>query len=205
MSSRDKTEYAAWLVDLDGTLYWAPGVKLAMAAELALFGWGVAGRLRRFRHEHEALRADPNAVDGDPFSVQLDRTAAAAGVDRDELERDVRRWMIERPLPYVSRFRRQELIDEIRKFKKDGGRTGLVSDYPAREKLGALGALDVFEVIVASGEASGPRRLKPNPDGYLKAAQALGVPPASCLVIGDRSDADGAAARAAGMGFRKIG
>ncbi|MCB9916751.1 MAG: HAD hydrolase-like protein, partial [Planctomycetes bacterium] len=43
------------------------------------------------------------------------------------------------------------------------------------------------------------------PDGYLEAARRLGVAPAECLVVGDRDDADGAAARAAGMAFRRIG
>ena len=205
MSARIKTEYAAWLVDLDGTLYWAPGVKLAMALELAILGLGVARRLSRFRHEHEALRRDPGAADGDPFAIQLDRAASALAIDRVSLERDVERWMIERPLRYLPWFRRSRLIAEIRAFKNAGGRTGLVSDYPARKKLGALGAGDLFEVVVASGEEAGPRRLKPDPDGYLRAARALGVPPASCLVIGDRRDADGLAAERAGMGFRKIG
>lgn len=207
MSARIKTaaEYAAWLVDLDGTLYWAPGVKLAMALELALLGLGVASRLSRFRHEHEALRQDPSATEGDPFALQLDRAAAALAVDRGSLKRDVERWMIEKPLRYLPWFRRSSLIEEIRAFKGLGGRTGLVSDYPARRKLAALRADDLFEVVVASGEEDGPRRLKPDPDGYLRAARALGVPPENCLVIGDRRDADGLAAERAGMGFRKIG
>jgi HAD superfamily hydrolase (TIGR01509 family) len=47
--------------------------------------------------------------------------------------------------------------------------------------------------------------MKPDPDGMLRAAALLRVPPERCLVIGDRDDADGGAARAAGMGFRKVG
>ncbi|HEV8245640.1 MAG TPA: HAD family hydrolase, partial [Polyangiaceae bacterium] len=77
-----------------------------------------------------------------------------------------------------------------------------VSDYPAQRKLAALGTPELFDVVVASGEPGGPRRLKPHPEGFLRAAEALGVAPARCLVIGDREDADGLAARAAGMGFR---
>jgi beta-phosphoglucomutase-like phosphatase (HAD superfamily) len=38
----------------------------------------------------------------------------------------------------------------------------------------------------------------------LLAAERLEVEPAACLVIGDRDDADGEAARAAGMAFRHI-
>jgi beta-phosphoglucomutase-like phosphatase (HAD superfamily) len=57
-------------------------------------------------------------------------------------------------------------------------------------------------VVVASGEPGGPLRLKPHPNGMLQAAEALAVAPVRCLVIGDRDDADGLAARSAGMAFR---
>ena len=203
-SAEPAPKYDAWLVDLDGTLYWNTGVRLAMAVELAVGGWRVAGRLKRFRHEQEALRAEKDVIPGDPFVQQLERTAAALGLPREELERDVRHWMIQKPSRYLSWFRRKELIDEIRKFRANGGRTALVSDYPATEKLAALAVSELFDIVVASGETDGPRRLKPDPDGYLRASQALGVAPAQCLVVGDREDADGAAARAAGMGFRLV-
>jgi HAD superfamily hydrolase (TIGR01549 family) len=62
----------------------------------------------------------------------------------------------------------------------------------------------LFDVVIASGEPSGPPRLKPAPDGYLLAAERLGVVPAGCLVIGDRDDTDGEAARRAGMAFRRV-
>jgi putative hydrolase of the HAD superfamily len=113
--------------------------------------------------------------------------------------------MIERPAKWLPLFRRRSLLDEIRAFREAGGRTALVSDYPARRKLEALGAAPLFDVVVASGEPAGPRRLKPHPNGMLGAASALGIDPARCLVIGDRPDADGLAASAAGMAFRHIG
>jgi phosphoglycolate phosphatase/putative hydrolase of the HAD superfamily len=80
-----------------------------------------------------------------------------------------------------------------------------VSDYPATSKLLALGLSDYFDQVVSNGETEGLRRIKPSPDGYLLAAQLLGCDPEECLVIGDRDDADGAAARAAGMRFRLVG
>jgi beta-phosphoglucomutase-like phosphatase (HAD superfamily) len=39
----------------------------------------------------------------------------------------------------------------------------------------------------------------------LQAASELGISPEECLVLGDRQDADGEAARRAGMAFRLIG
>jgi HAD superfamily hydrolase (TIGR01509 family) len=193
----------AWLVDLDGTLYRARWVKLAMAAELALSGFGVIKTLRRFRHEHELLR-DDMTQDADPFRLQVTRTATALAKDPDVVERHVREWMVRRPLKWIAKAKNRTLLEEIRAFRDGGGHTALVSDYPARDKLAALGAEALFDVVVASGEPNGPPRLKPHPGGYLEAARRLGVAPEKCLVIGDRDDADGAAARAAGMAFRRV-
>ena len=192
--------HRAWLVDLDGTLYAALPVRLLMAAELAIGGWSAAPILRRFRREHERVRG----LEGDPFMIQIERTAEALGISAEDVEGHVRNWMLERPGRWLAAFRRQALLAEIEAFRRGGGRTALVSDYPARRKLEALGASALFDAVIASGEPGGPTRLKPHPDGMLRAAAAIGVEPAECLVIGDRDDADGGAARAAGMAFRRI-
>lgn len=192
----------AWLVDLDGTLYVQTPVRLAMAAEVGLLGWSSLQLLRQFRREHEKVRE--LELEGDPFRLQIERTAKALGAPASLVEASVRRWMIERPAKWLPLFRRRELIAEIDAFRARGGRTALVSDYPARKKLEALGASRLFDVVVASGEPDGPPRLKPHPGGMLRAASALGIEPARCLVIGDRPDADGRAASAAGMAFRHV-
>jgi FMN phosphatase YigB (HAD superfamily) len=192
------------IVDLDGTLYRAGPVKVAMAAELVLFGLPVARLLRAFRAQHEHLRADPTAPLGDPFSQQLARTARLVGTEPAILERVVRDWMVERPGKWLRLARRADLLVALGRYRSAGGRTALVSDYPAREKLAALGASHLFEVVVASGEPGGPQRLKPAPDGFLAAAASLSLAPAECLAIGDRDDADGEAARRAGMAFQHV-
>ncbi len=205
-----EARYDAWLVDLDGTLYTARWVKLAMAVELALFGWSALATLRQFRHDHEALRAEQDAgkalavTYASPFAAQLARSAEALALPVAQVERVVQDWMFERPGKWIGRFPRRALLEELRAFKASGGRTALVSDYPAERKIDALGERSLFEVIVANGEAHGPKRLKPDPEGYLHAAELLGVAPSRCLVVGDRDDADGAAARSAGMAFRLV-
>lgn len=194
--------HAAWLVDLDGTLYVQTPVRLAMAAELSLLGWTSLRFLRQFRREHEAVRE--LGLEGDPFRLQIERTAQALAASPSAVEATVRDWMIERPTKWLPLFRRRELLAELAAFRATGGRTALVSDYPARRKLEALGASGLFDIVVASGEPDGPTRLKPHPGGMLRAAAALGIEPERCLVIGDRPDADGRAASAAGMAFRHV-
>jgi FMN phosphatase YigB (HAD superfamily) len=197
------TRYAAWLVDLDGTLYRRKPVQLAMALELSLFGWGSIKTLRTFRRSHEVLRAEAaseTTLALSPFERQLEHAARALGRERADVERVVRHWMFERPLPWVARAKRAPLLEALSAYRTGGGKTALVSDYPAHAKLQALGATSLFDLVVSNGEPGGPSKLKPHPEGYLSAAARLGVDPARCLVIGDRDDADGGAARAAGMG-----
>jgi HAD superfamily hydrolase (TIGR01549 family) len=199
------SEHDAWLVDLDGTLYTSPPVKLALAAELVVSGRSALATLRRFRSEHEHLRRTQADATPSPYRLQLQRTADALGLEAAEVEASVREWMIERPGKWLRRFRRRALLAELEAFRAHGGRLALVSDYPARSKLEALGCRHLFEIIVANGEDGGPRWLKPHPDGLLSACERLGLRPERCLVLGDRNDADGEAARRAGMAFRRIG
>jgi HAD superfamily hydrolase (TIGR01509 family) len=197
-------KHDAWLVDLDGTLYQAKPLKLVMAVQLAVAGPRVIRIISRFRREHEAVRHAMLQCSVSPFEEQLERTARALRMNQDEVAATVNRFMFERPLPLLRRLKRNELLREIAVFREDGGRTAIVSDYPAKAKLEALGVSNLFDRVIACGEPDAPKRLKPAPDGVLLAAKALGVEPSRCLVIGDRADADGAAAKAAGMEYRQV-
>jgi putative hydrolase of the HAD superfamily len=202
-------QVAAWLVDLDGTLYKPGAMKLATGVELALLGAASISTLSAFRKIHETLREEqlldpareflPNA-----FEEQIRRAAAGAGLPEERIRHAVSTWMIHRPGRWIRLFRRTTLLDRIAAFRAEGGKTALVSDYPAAAKLAALGAVDLFDCVVASGEHARLTRLKPAPDAFLLAAEELGVAPDACLVLGDRDDADGAASRAAGMQFELV-
>ena len=75
---------------------------------------------------------------------------------------------------------------------------GVVSDYPAEEKLRCLGLRARTVVCTTDPQIVA---LKPHPKGLLKASELLGIPPARALVIGDLYDLDGLAAQRAGMLF----
>lgn len=199
----DTSAFDAWLVDLDGTLYRQQPVRLAMAAELCLLGTRHLRIISRFRREQELLRAA--AEQGScPYRLQISRTAKALALDDAQVSPVISEWMERRPGKWLRLFRRQSLLSKIAAFRKNGGRTALVSDYPARQKLAALDAQNIFEIVVACGEPGGPTQLKPSPEGYLLACEQLGVEPSRCLVIGDRDDADGRAAQSANMAFLNI-
>jgi FMN phosphatase YigB (HAD superfamily) len=205
VATRSPFDFAAWLVDLDGTLYRQSLVRAMMLVELTLGGRRALRVLKTFRREHERLRTDPSPPTGaDPYAVQIERTAKQVSRSDSEVADVVQRWMIDRPGKWLRLFRRRRLLEAISKYRSLGGQTAMVSDYPAQRKLAAIGVTELFDVVVACGELGGPQRLKPQPDGYLLAADRLGVRPAACLVIGDRLDADGEAARRAGMTFQHV-
>lgn len=197
-------QYRAWLIDLDGTLYRSLPVKLAMALELLTAGPRVWKIIRTFRRQHEALRVSGGDRSADPFRRQLQATAQALSCSLETIQPVIERWMFERPCRWLKRARRESFVAAIRQHRMRGGLTALVSDYPAQRKLCALEMIDLFDVVIASGEPGGPAALKPEPDGYLAAAARLQVLPSECLVIGDRTDADGLAAERAGMSFRHV-
>ena len=66
--------------------------------------------------------------------------------------------------------------------------------------LASLNLLDRFEALVCAGEYA---KSKPDPEGYLLAAEKLRVDPKSCLVFEDTNMGIQAAA-AAGMAYVKI-
>ena len=203
------SEKKLWLIDLDGTLYKPGLVKWAMAAELLLFGWTALPVIRAFRKAHEQLRADSIAnvhlcFEPSPFEEQLRRACANSHYAEAHVKRVVLNWMFERPGKWLKLSRRSWLIKEIEAFQKGGGKTALVSDYPARIKLKAMGIEHLFDLVVANGETPNIRRLKPAPDGINAAMQYFKFDKSQTLMIGDRLDADGAAAEAAGIAFRHI-
>ena len=83
-------------------------------------------------------------------------------------------------------------------LKAKGLRIALVSgSTPAQIDivLNQLGTKDLFEVIISEKDIT---HSKPSPEGYLLAAEKLGLSPDECLVIED-AEAGVAAAKAAGI------
>jgi beta-phosphoglucomutase family hydrolase len=93
-------------------------------------------------------------------------------------------------------------VELLRRLKQEGRKTAIVSSAPrenVRVLLRSLGLEDMFEAVVAEEDAS---RGKPDPQGFLLAAEKLGVAAAECVVI---EDAPGGLEGAKRAGMRCIG
>ena len=75
---------------------------------------------------------------------------------------------------------------------------GVVSDYPADDKVRSLGLSGFFRVVVSAQE-SAVGVFKPHPRGLEVALRRMGVENGAALYIGDRVDVDAQFATAAGV------
>jgi beta-phosphoglucomutase-like phosphatase (HAD superfamily) len=107
---------------------------------------------------------------------------------------------------YSTMFSQLITVPEVVEFIQNHfGKTPLgVVSGGSRESvsasLRAVNLLDKFDVLICAGDY---KRAKPDPEGYLLAAEKLGVAPESCLVFED-TDIGIQAAVAAGMASVKI-
>ncbi|MGC4081727.1 MAG: HAD family hydrolase [Vicinamibacterales bacterium] len=190
------------LFDLDGTLYAQRPLRAWMAAELAAHvarhprsGLLTARVLRAYRHAQEVLRHA-----GEPYDAtqQLALAATRSGVQRSEAALVVNESMFERPLKYLRRHRAPGVDGLLSALAGRGLRLGVLSDYAADRKLEALRIRQWFPDVWCAGDDD-VRALKPSPRGFLAACARWRIEPGEALMVGDRADADGAGAAAAGM------
>src|SRR5690242_186176 len=105
-SNTGQPDADAWLIDMDGTLYWQFPVRLAMAMELLLTGARSIAVVRRFRREQEHLRKYGFQENGNcPYGLQISRTAVALNKTEDAVAAVVHEWMERRPTKWLRLFR----------------------------------------------------------------------------------------------------
>jgi HAD superfamily hydrolase (TIGR01549 family) len=203
---------AAWcavravLLDVDGTLYRQMTVYARMALEIAALP--LAGRslthvvevsqtIRHFRRITEELRhlADP-AV---PLStLHFQQTARRVGADPAQVECTVREWLFARPLKHLRDSRRAGVDRFLASARRAGLEVGVLSDYPAADKLEALGLSHLVSLVLCTTDPL-INALKPHPRGFLQACRAWGLASREVLYVGDRPDVDAVGACRAGM------
>ena len=98
-------------------------------------------------------------------------------------------------MPHLRGARFADVDRLFSALRRTGRRIAAWSDHPAADKLKTLG-LEADDWISANDADLG--RLKPNPAGLQRLMARAGVQPHETLMIGDRVDRDGEAARRAG-------
>jgi HAD superfamily hydrolase (TIGR01549 family) len=194
----------AVLFDVDGTLYHQRRLRVCMAAELATLALrrgrssaGVIRVLKTYRRVHEELRA-LGGHDAPLAGLQIARTAQREQVAETVVEAAVAEWMHRRPLKYLRWCRRHGLVELLQRLQQRGMRLGVLSDYPSRDKLAALGVERFFTPVLCTTDRE-INALKPHPGGFRRACELWQLSPEEVLYVGDRSEVDAAGALAAGV------
>jgi len=186
--------------DLDGTLYDQRRLRRLMLRLL------LTDALRRrclteirvvheFRQQREALAS--SRVHGFEPLLFVE-TARRTGVPETAVRRIVREWIDLRPLPHLANCVVPGTSGFFQRLRAAGVLIGVLSDYPAHEKLSAMG-LAANAVVAATDPEVGVQ--KPDPRGLAHLLARVGCTPEEALMIGDREERDGAVAAALGMPF----
>ncbi|MEU1876688.1 HAD family phosphatase [Streptosporangium sp. NPDC020072] len=175
----------AALFDLDGTLINSERRSQAM--------WAMLFDRHGVGHDRDVLRGFIGRRGRD---VLAERTDLFPGVAIDDLLAEVRSFHDHPGLPEVTQV--PGAADLMRRAAEYGARIAVVtSAHPdwADKRLAEAGVSDLVLTVVSSRDVTVG---KPDPEGFLLAAERLAVEPARCVVFED-SIAGIAAAKAAGM------
>jgi putative hydrolase of the HAD superfamily len=169
----------AWEIAVDGAIASACGLE-GMRVDQAMIGEASEAAVAAFApdayvHMIEAL------CGGDPRTVERVRQrvrAMTGNLDVFQL--------------------RPEVDGLLRRLRDRGLKLGIVANQPqiARERLERAGIGDLFAY---QGLSSLTGFSKPDPRAFQAAAEALGMAPPDCIMVGDRIDNDIAPAKALGM------
>jgi putative hydrolase of the HAD superfamily len=183
--------------DVDGTLYEQSPLRRRITYDLAIYSisnrdMSVIRVLAKYRKIRERM-SDEHVVDFE--RALIDETALATATTTDTVRAIVAEWMEQRPLPYLANCRYPGLPGLFAGLKRNGKAIGILSDYPSKAKLEALGLS--ADHAVSAGDA-GVGTLKPHPRGLEVLIAAAGSEPHQTILIGDRPERDGLAARRVG-------
>ena len=186
--------------DLDGTLYRQAPLRRRMAAALLVDAArrrdGAAVRiLRDYRRRREAMAEAGTAAFDAPL---LRDCAAACGTTPEAVRAVVAEWIERRPLDVLAGCAVPGARALVARLRGAGVRVGVWSDYPVREKLAALG-IGADDTISATDPELDV--MKPDPRGLAILMERAGAAAGETLMVGDREERDGRAARALGVGF----
>lgn len=194
----DWQEISFVVFDVDGTLYNQKLMRFRMLREMVNYSFCHFDILFfKILKKYRELREEIGEAEAESFeAVLVDRTAKATGVDQEVIRATVIEWMEKRPLRHIRACRYAAVDEVFAALRRRGKIIGVFSDYPAAEKLAAMG-LRADHVIAAGDHDVGI--LKPHPRGLDVLMQRAGMTPEQTILIGDRPERDGEAARRAGV------
>ena len=186
------------MFDVDGTLYdqrkmrWLMLLDLIGDATLKM-NLQIIFILKHYRRLRESM-ADQEVENFELPLIAL--TAKVAGCSEETVRAAIELWIFKKPIRYLSKCMYSGLPQLFDQLKRSGKIIGVLSDYPADEKLLAMGLSADFIVCASDPNIA---ILKPHPRGLIKLLQMAKVNPNQAVLIGDRPERDGLVAQRIGV------
>lgn len=184
--------------DVDGTLYNQKKLRLKMARKL-LRHCVMTGStrtlqiLKSYREGREEL-AEQGAENFE--DILRRRLASRYQKPEAEIQTILTDWLEVKPLPFLKACRYPGVKELFGRLRSAGKVIGILSDYPARDKLARL-ELDADFVVTARDEDVAT--LKPHPRGLERLMALAGAGAKTTVMIGDRAERDGEMGRRVGV------
>lgn len=193
----------AVIFDVDGTLYNQKLLRLLMLRDLLAYclmrpdQWKDLLILHRFRLLREEMTNSYHNNEN-LLKIQFRLTAGKTCVPIKRVEECIEKWIMVYPLKYLRSLRYPDVLDFYNDLRESSIKLAAFSDYPAVEKLRALGMSEMIVVCTTDPEVNS---MKPDTKGLLLLVEKLNVPIDACLLIGDREERDGECARRISMPY----
>lgn len=203
MTRLNQASIRGLLFDLDGTLYDLRRLKRRLLWRIPnellrhgpLGAWRRFRALQRFRKSRERHRGSDGVESLRDYLVE--QVASHTGYQAQRVEQAILDFMYDSDFAELKGLSPAGDRQVLTALAHRGYRLGVVSEYPVRRKLVALGLADLPWRSVTNCEEVGT--LKPQPEVFLEGGRRMGLAPPEILVVGDRRDADVTGAHAAGM------
>jgi FMN phosphatase YigB (HAD superfamily) len=182
--------------DVDGTLYKQRPLRLRMARNMMIHtvskcDLSTIRVISNYRRIRERLAVDEVA---DFESVLVAETAKATSVSPERVCAIVFEWIEKQPLRHLTGCLFSGVPQLFAGLRRSGRKIGIFSDYPAAEKLAAMGL--AADYVLAASDVG---LLKPHARGLQSLMATAGATALETVFIGDRADRDGIAGQRAGV------
>ena len=198
------SEYKAWILDFDGTLYYQLPMRICMAFILSAY---YLIRPRRISEliliqDYRQLREKRFAADKKNFYIlQLEKISEKYKMPVSEIEKLLEFWFFEKPLHLIKKFQRKNLIESIIQHQQLGVKMIVYSDYPVNKKISAVDFKPDY-TFYSNDEII--KCMKPDSSGLKNILESLKIKADEVIFIGDRDDRDGLCAKNAGVDYLNV-
>ncbi len=196
----DWDQFDLVVFDVDGTLYDQKQLRLTMMLQLLKHAMtkldiSIFPIIKHYRKIRETL-GDEEVFDFEAKLVK--QTSEITGQAESRVISVINEWIETRPLPYLATVRYEGLDTLFAAIKQQKKALGILSDYKATAKVKALG---LTADLIVSAQDEDVNVLKPHPKGLETIANKAGVVMDRVILVGDRDERDGEAARRAGAQY----